>query len=267
MARSVEPAEPRTPPRRGSFVPESRYQNELRRGPIARAASRRTGPVRRSATPVGARPPAARRMRRVPSGDDPAGSWPGEQHSSTVKPRRIRQECSARTCSSRPRSTRAAWAARAVRDLERAERAEDLVGPTTSSLASPAPGLDELGRLAVARVHAVGGVTRTLTCAVSRRYDRAATTGCGGFPARRVLVGAGLPDRSPARHPGSADPRDRRRGRCQARTACRAPLRRWPCRAGGNNPTPPSRWGRCRQAATGRRRVARWQPGRLWGPG
>jgi len=262
MARSVRPAEPRTPPWRGSFVPESRCQNELRRGPIARVASRRTGPVRRPATPVGARPPAARRMRRVPSGDDPAGSWPGEQHSSTVKPRRIRKGCSARRRSSRPRSARRPGppprsATSAGSSGPRASSA-----PTRSSLPSRRP-------------------TSTRWAAW---WSPASTRWAS--PAHPDLRGAS-PLRSPRRQrlwrvPGTEGPGRRRAPRPISRPTpglsgpprlparpCLAhgvPLRRWPCSA-GKRPHPDEQVGSFSRAPTGRRPVARWWPGRLWDPG
>jgi hypothetical protein len=44
--------------------------------------------------------------------------------------------------------------------------AEDVVGPFDIIARIQAPGLDELGRLVVARVQVIDGVTRTLTCTV-----------------------------------------------------------------------------------------------------
>ncbi len=63
----------------------------------------------------------------------------------------------------------AARVAQAVGALDGVERAEDLVGPYDVIARVQAPGLDELGRLVVAKVQAVDGVTRTLTCSVIQR--------------------------------------------------------------------------------------------------
>jgi DNA-binding Lrp family transcriptional regulator len=47
--------------------------------------------------------------------------------------------------------------------------AEDLVGPYDVIARVQEPGLDQLGRLVVARIQVVDGVTRTLTCTVLQR--------------------------------------------------------------------------------------------------
>jgi DNA-binding Lrp family transcriptional regulator len=62
----------------------------------------------------------------------------------------------------------AARVARAVGDLDGVERAEDVTGPYDVIARVQARGLDQLGRLVVARIQAVDGVTRTLTCPVVR---------------------------------------------------------------------------------------------------
>jgi DNA-binding Lrp family transcriptional regulator len=54
----------------------------------------------------------------------------------------------------------AAEVAQAIRDLD---------GPYDVIARVQARGLDQLGRLVVARIQAVDGVTRTLTCSVIRR--------------------------------------------------------------------------------------------------
>jgi DNA-binding Lrp family transcriptional regulator len=58
--------------------------------------------------------------------------------------------------------------ARAVSELDGVERAEDVTGPYDVIARIQARGLDQLGRLVVARIQAVAGVTRTLTCPVVR---------------------------------------------------------------------------------------------------
>lgn len=63
----------------------------------------------------------------------------------------------------------AAQVARAVRDPDAVEWAEAVVGPYDVIARVHARGMDQLGRLVVARIQAVGGITRTLTCSVIER--------------------------------------------------------------------------------------------------
>ena len=62
-----------------------------------------------------------------------------------------------------------AHGAQALSDLDGVKVAEDLVGPYDVIARVQAPGLDQLGRLVVARIQVVDGVTRTLTCMVIHR--------------------------------------------------------------------------------------------------
>jgi DNA-binding Lrp family transcriptional regulator len=64
---------------------------------------------------------------------------------------------------------RAAQVARAIRDLDAVDSAEDVAGPYDVIARVHARGIDELGKLVVARIQAVGGITRTLTCSVINR--------------------------------------------------------------------------------------------------
>lgn len=59
--------------------------------------------------------------------------------------------------------------AQALNDLDGVELAEDITGPYDVIAWIQAPGLDQLGRLVVFRIHVVDGVTRTLTCTVLHR--------------------------------------------------------------------------------------------------
>jgi DNA-binding Lrp family transcriptional regulator len=59
-----------------------------------------------------------------------------------------------------------AHVAQALSDLDGVPLAEDLAGPYDVIAKVQAPGLDQLGRLVVARIQVVDGVTRTLTCTV-----------------------------------------------------------------------------------------------------
>ena len=62
-----------------------------------------------------------------------------------------------------------AHVAHALSDLDGVQVAEDITGPYDVIARIQAPGLDQLGRLVVARIQVVDGVTRTLTCTVLRR--------------------------------------------------------------------------------------------------
>jgi DNA-binding Lrp family transcriptional regulator len=64
---------------------------------------------------------------------------------------------------------RAGQVAQAIRGINGVQRAEDVAGPDDVIARVQARGMDELGRLVVARVQAVDGVTRTLTCTMIRR--------------------------------------------------------------------------------------------------
>jgi DNA-binding Lrp family transcriptional regulator len=60
-------------------------------------------------------------------------------------------------------------AARVAEDIvaiEGVQLAEDVTGPYDVIVRAEARDIDELGRLVVARVQAVAGITRTLTCPV-----------------------------------------------------------------------------------------------------
>jgi DNA-binding Lrp family transcriptional regulator len=62
-----------------------------------------------------------------------------------------------------------AHVAQALSELDGVQLAEDLAGPYDVIARVQAPGLDQLGRLVVARIQVVDGVTRTLTCTVLHR--------------------------------------------------------------------------------------------------
>jgi hypothetical protein len=81
----------------------------------------------------------------------------------------VARECSAHMCSSRPRWAPPPRSPRRSATSTGSERAEDLAGPYDVIARVQARGLDQLGRLVVARIQAVDGVTRTLTCSVIRR--------------------------------------------------------------------------------------------------
>jgi DNA-binding Lrp family transcriptional regulator len=64
---------------------------------------------------------------------------------------------------------KAGQVARALSDLDGVQVAEDITGPYDVIAGVQASGMDELGRLVVARIRAADGVTRTLTCTMIRR--------------------------------------------------------------------------------------------------
>jgi DNA-binding Lrp family transcriptional regulator len=63
-------------------------------------------------------------------------------------------------------SVNSASVAREIRKIEGVERAEDLSGPYDVIVKATAPDMDSLGKLVVAQIQTVEGITRTLTCPI-----------------------------------------------------------------------------------------------------
>jgi DNA-binding Lrp family transcriptional regulator len=63
---------------------------------------------------------------------------------------------------------KAAQVAKDIVETTGVQQAEDVTGPYDVIARAEARNLDELGRLVVARVQVVDGITRTLTCPVVR---------------------------------------------------------------------------------------------------
>jgi DNA-binding Lrp family transcriptional regulator len=61
---------------------------------------------------------------------------------------------------------KAADVAREIGDLDGVTNAEDVTGPYDVIVRAGARNVDELGKLVVAKVQGVPGITRTLTCPV-----------------------------------------------------------------------------------------------------
>ncbi|MCA1822919.1 MAG: Lrp/AsnC ligand binding domain-containing protein [Frankia sp.] len=61
---------------------------------------------------------------------------------------------------------KAAAVARAIQDIKGVTQAEDVTGPYDVIVRAEARNVDELGKLVVARIQSVDGITRTLTCPV-----------------------------------------------------------------------------------------------------
>jgi DNA-binding Lrp family transcriptional regulator len=61
---------------------------------------------------------------------------------------------------------KAAAVAKAVRDIAGVTDAEDVTGPYDVIVRAEAKNVDELGKLVVAKIQGVEGITRTLTCPV-----------------------------------------------------------------------------------------------------
>ena len=61
---------------------------------------------------------------------------------------------------------KAADVAREIAGVSGVNLAEDVTGPYDVIVRAEASNVDELGQLVVARVHAIAGITRTLTCPV-----------------------------------------------------------------------------------------------------
>jgi DNA-binding Lrp family transcriptional regulator len=56
--------------------------------------------------------------------------------------------------------------AKAILDVERVSTAVGVTGPYDVIAEADADNIDDLGKLVVARIHTVRGITRTLTCPV-----------------------------------------------------------------------------------------------------
>ncbi len=61
---------------------------------------------------------------------------------------------------------KAAAVAREIGELDGVLHAEDVTGPYDVIVRAEAANVDELGKLVVARIQGVDGITRTLTCPV-----------------------------------------------------------------------------------------------------
>ena len=61
---------------------------------------------------------------------------------------------------------KAASVAEEVRAIQGVENADDVTGPYDVIVKAAAEDVDQLGKLVVARIQAVEGITRTLTCPV-----------------------------------------------------------------------------------------------------
>jgi DNA-binding Lrp family transcriptional regulator len=61
---------------------------------------------------------------------------------------------------------KAAQVANAIVDITGVQQAQAVAGPHDVIVRAAARNLDELGKLVVARVQAVDGITRTLTCPI-----------------------------------------------------------------------------------------------------
>ncbi|MGH9194735.1 MAG: Lrp/AsnC family transcriptional regulator [Acidimicrobiia bacterium] len=61
---------------------------------------------------------------------------------------------------------KAAHVAEEVRKISGVESADDVTGPYDVIVKASAPDVDALGKLVVARIQSIEGITRTLTCPV-----------------------------------------------------------------------------------------------------
>ncbi len=61
---------------------------------------------------------------------------------------------------------KAALVAQSIADLDGVTSAEDVTGPYDVIVRAEAETMDELGRLVIARIQTVEGITRTLTCPI-----------------------------------------------------------------------------------------------------
>lgn len=61
---------------------------------------------------------------------------------------------------------KAAQVAKEAANIQGVTSAEDVTGPYDVIVQAEAPSVDDLGKLVVAKIQAVDGITRTLTCPV-----------------------------------------------------------------------------------------------------
>jgi DNA-binding Lrp family transcriptional regulator len=61
---------------------------------------------------------------------------------------------------------KAAQVAEEVRNIGGVDAADDVTGPYDVIVKAAAPDVDQLGKLVVAKIQAIDGITRTLTCPV-----------------------------------------------------------------------------------------------------
>lgn len=61
---------------------------------------------------------------------------------------------------------KAAQVAEEVRNISGVDSADDVTGPYDVIVKAAAPDVDQLGKLVVAKIQAIDGITRTLTCPV-----------------------------------------------------------------------------------------------------
>ena len=61
---------------------------------------------------------------------------------------------------------KAAQVAKEVSGIDGVDAAEDVTGPYDVIVRASAPNVDDLGKLVVAKIQSVEGITRTLTCPV-----------------------------------------------------------------------------------------------------
>lgn len=61
---------------------------------------------------------------------------------------------------------KAAFVARSIADLDGVTGAEDVTGPYDVIVRAEAESMDDLGRLVIAKIQVVEGITRTLTCPI-----------------------------------------------------------------------------------------------------
>ena len=76
---------------------------------------------------------------------------------------------------------KAASVARAITDIKGVTQAEDVTGPYDVIVRAEARNVDELGKLVVAQVQGVPGITRTLTCPVVHLREPRFGPGAAGW--------------------------------------------------------------------------------------
>src|SRR6266700_3710471 len=100
---------------------------------------------------------------------------------------------------------KAAEVAIRIGELPGVTQAEDVTGPYDVIVRAEAENVDDLGRLVVAKIQSVPGITRTLTCPIAHILG-AGRPGSRRFRARRLRLGPRLRLGAGGSAPEQADP-------------------------------------------------------------
>src|SRR5260221_13770028 len=86
---------------------------------------------------------------------------------------------------------KAADVATAIGQIAGVTQADDVTGPYDVIVRAEAANVDDLGRLVVAQIQGVPGITRTLTCPIVQIYARTGARGAADPPDGRAFASGG----------------------------------------------------------------------------